>query len=95
MKNEDINPNFYRSPLGVVHERNPKPKYPRVIALFTPTSHDTSWLYCREDGTYYWEHVRKNKDKVTEDVNGLQLDLFGKPILTKEFIMRALFPKGS
>ena len=87
---DQINPNFYRSPQGVVYERNPKPKYPRVIAVFTPTSHDTSWLYCREDGTYYWEHARKNKDKVIEDANGLQLDLFGKPELTKEFIMRAI-----
>ena len=86
----EINPNFYRSPQGVVYERNPKPKYPRVVAVFTPTSHDTSWLYCREDGTYYWEHARKNKDKVIEDVNELQLDLFGKPELTKEFIMRAI-----
>ena len=87
---DQINPNFYRSPMGVVYERNPKPKYPRVIAVFTHTSHDTSWLYCREDGTYYWEHARKNKDKVIEDVNELQLDLFGKPELTKEFIMRAI-----
>ena len=87
---DQINPNFYRSPQGVVYERNPKPKYPRVVAVFTPTSHDTSWVCCSEDGTYYWEHARKNKDKVIEDVHELQLDLFGKPELTKEFIMRAI-----
>ena len=87
---KEIDPKFYRSPQGVVYEKDPFPKYPKVIAVFTPTSHDTSWLYCREDGTYYWEHARKNKNKVIEDVNELQLDLFGKPELTKEFIMRAI-----
>ena len=27
---------------------------------------------------------------VTEDADQLQMDLFGKPILTKEFIMKAI-----
>ena len=86
----EINPNFYKSPLGVVYEKNPKPKFPKVFAVFLLSSHDTSWLYCREDGTYYWEHARKNEGLKVEEVDELQLDLFGKPELTKEFIMRAI-----
>ena len=86
----EINSNFYLSPQGVCYEKNPKPKYPRVIAVFLLSSHDTSWLYCREDGTYYWEHARKNKDLKVEDVDGLQLDMFGKPVLTKKFVMDSI-----
>ena len=41
----------------------------------------------REDNTCYWEHTRKDKDKVTTEADNLQLDLFGKPILSKDFIM--------
>ena len=86
----EINPNFYKSPLGVTYEKNPKQKYPKVVAVFLLSSHDTSWLYCRKDGTYYWEHARKNEDLKVEDVDGLQLDMFGKPELTKEFIMNSI-----
>ena len=87
---EDINPNFYRTPLGTVVEKNPKKTYPHLYSVFLLTSHDTSWFWVREDGTCYWEHTRKNKDKVTVEANGLQLDLFGEPILSKEFIMEAV-----
>ena len=44
----------------------------------------------REDGTCYWEHSRKDKDKVTKDADNLQMDLFGKPNLSKKFIMTAI-----
>ena len=85
---KEIDPKFYRSPQGVVYEKNPKPKYPKVYAVFLLSSHDTSWLYCREDGSYYWHHHRKEREEdLLIDANGLQLDLFGKPILTKKFIM--------
>ena len=84
---KEINPNFYRSPQGVVYEKNPKPVYPEVVAVFLLSSHDTSWLYRREDGSYYWHHHRKEKEDVLIDANELQLDLFGKPKLTKKFIM--------
>ena len=87
---EDINPNFYRTPLGTVVERNPKKTYPHLYGVFLLTSHDTSWFWVREDGTCYWEHTRKDKDKVTVEADGLQLDLFGEPILSKEFIMEAI-----
>ena len=87
---EDINPNFYRTPLGTVVEKNPKKTYPHLYSVFLLTSHDTSWFWVREDGTCYWEHTRKNKDKVTVEADGLQLDLFGEPILSKEFIMEAI-----
>jgi len=87
---EDINPNFYRTPLGTVVEKNPKKTYPHLYGVFLLTSHDTSWFWVREDGTCYWEHTRKNKDKVTVEADGLQLDLFGEPILSKDFIMEAI-----
>ena len=87
---EDINPNFYYTPLGTVVEKNPKKTYPHLYSVFLLTSHDTSWFWVREDGTCYWEHTRKNKDKVTVEADGLQLDLFGEPILSKEFIMEAV-----
>ena len=87
---EDINPNFYRTPLGTVVEKNPKKTYPHLYSVFLLTSHDTSWFWVREDGTCYWEHTRKNKDKVTVEADGLQLDLFGEPILSKKFIMEAV-----
>ena len=87
---EDINPNFYRTPLGTVVEKNPKKTYPHLYSVFLLTSHDTSWFWVREDGTCYWEHTRKDKDKVIIEADGLQLDLFGEPILSKEFIMEAV-----
>ena len=87
---EDINPNFYRTPLGTVVEKNSKKTYPHLYGVFLLTSHDTSWFWVREDGTCYWEHTRKDKDKVTVEADGLQLDLFGEPILSKEFIMEAV-----
>ena len=87
---EDINPNFYRTPLGTVVEKNPKKTYPHLYGVFLLTSHDTSWFWVREDGTCYWEHTRKDKDKVIVEADGLQLDLFGEPILSKEFIMEAV-----
>ena len=87
---EDINSNFYRTPLGTVVEKNPKKTYPHLYGVFLLTSHDTSWFWVREDGTCYWEHTRKDKDKVTVEADGLQLDLFGEPILSKEFIMEAV-----
>ena len=87
---KDINPNFYRTPLGTVVEKNPKKTYPHLYSVFLLTSHDTSWFWVREDGTCYWEHTRKDKDKVTVEADGLQLDLFGEPILSKEFIMEAV-----
>tara|TARA_B100000925_G_scaffold145431_1_gene108884 strand:+ start:3493 stop:3738 length:246 start_codon:yes stop_codon:yes gene_type:complete len=58
------------------------------IAVFTIDSHNTSYLYRRENGSYYWQHCRKEaEDDIFVDANELQLDLFGKPILTKKFIM--------
>ena len=81
---------FYKSPMGVVYEKKPKKTYPHLYNVFLLDSHNTSWFWIREDGTCYWEHTRKDKDKVTEDADQLQLDLFGKPILSKEFIMKAI-----
>jgi len=90
LSENSINSNFYRSPQGVVYEKNPKIEYPAVYAVFLLSSHDTSYLYCRENGTYYWEHCRKSQEIIKEEANGLQLDLFRKPILSKDFIMKAI-----
>ena len=64
--------------------------YPQVIALFTLDSHNTSYFYKREDGTYYWHHCRKDKDDIYRDADIIQLDLLGDPILSKDFIMKEI-----
>jgi len=61
-----------------------------LISVFCLDSHNTSFFYKREDGTYYWLHSRKNKDDVYVDADMLQLDLLGDIILSKEFIMKAI-----
>ena len=59
--------------------------------MFTLDSHNTSYLYRREDNTYYWQHCRKEaEDDLFIDVDQLQLDMFDDPILSKEFIMKAI-----
>jgi len=87
---QNLSSNFYRTPLGTVVEKNPKKTYPHLYAVFLLSSHDTSWFYVRENGTCYWEHTRKEKDKVTNEADHLQLDLFGQPILNKKFIMEEI-----
>ena len=61
-----------------------------LISVVCLDSHNTSFFYKREDGTYYWLHSRKNKDDVYVDADMLQLDLLGDIILSKEFIMKAI-----
>ena len=61
------------------------------VCMFPLDSHNTSYLYRREDNTYYWQHCRKEaEDDQFVDADGLQLDLFGDIILNKEFIMKAI-----
>ena len=61
------------------------------IAMFPIDSHNTSYLYRREDGTYYWQHCRKQEeDDIFIDADGLQLDLFGKPLLPIEWIRKEI-----
>ena len=69
---------------------NRKITYPHMLACFCLDSHNTSYFYKREDRTYYWLHCRKNKDDVEVDADQIQLDLLGDPILSKEFIMKAI-----
>ena len=75
--------------------------YLRFIAKYIQSSDEVSilneyrlhggdWFYVRENGTCYWEHTRKEKDKVTNEADHLQLDLFGQPILNKKFIMEEI-----
>ena len=61
-----------------------------LISVFCLDSHNTSYFYKRENGTYYWLHARKNKDDVEVDADQVQLDLFDDPILSNEFIMKAI-----
>ena len=88
MDSEYNHPDFYKSSNGVVYEKNPKKTYPHLYSVILLDSHNTSWFWVREDNTCYWEHSRKGKDMVTVEADNLQLDLFGEPILTKEFILR-------
>ena len=61
------------------------------VAMFTIDSHNTSYLYRREDNTYYWQHCRKEaEDDLFVDADELQLDLFGKPILKREWILESI-----
>ena len=90
MDSEYNHPNFYKSAMGVVYEKKPKKTYPHLYSVFLLDSHNTSWFYVREDGTCYWEHTRKDKDKTTVEADGVQLDLFGKPNLSKELIMKSI-----
>ena len=90
MDSEYNNPNFYKSAMGVVYEKKPKKTYPHLYSVFLLDSHNTSWFYVRKDGTCYWEHTRKEKDKITVEADGVQLDLFGKPNLSKELIMKSI-----
>ena len=70
---------------------NRKVRYPQVIHVVCLDSHNTSFFYKREDGTYYWHHSRKNKDDVFVDADELQLDLLGgDPILDRDYIMKAI-----
>ncbi len=64
----------------------------KCIAMFTLDSHNTSYIYRREDGTYYWQHCRKEaEDDLFVDADGLQLELLGDPVLSKEFIFKSIF----
>ena len=69
---------------------NRKREYPDLYAVFCLDSHNTSYFYIREDGTYYWLHCRKGKDDLEIDANNIQIDLFEKPVLNKEFIMKEI-----
>jgi len=88
MDSEYNHPDFYKSAMGTVYQKNPKKTYPHLYSVILLDSHNTSWFWVREDGTCYWQHTRKDKDMVTVEADGIQLDLFGQPILTKEFILR-------
>ena len=63
---------------------------PSLLHVACLDSHNTSYYYKREDGTYYWLHCRKNKDDVEVDVDQLQLDMFGDPDLSNEHIMKEI-----
>ena len=70
---------------------NRKVTYPQVLHVICLDSHNTSFFYKRENGTYYWHHSRKDKDDVFVDADQVQLDMFGDPYLSNEFIMKAIF----
>ena len=62
---------------------------PSLLHVACLASHNTSYLYKREDGTYYWLHCRKNKDDVEVDADELQLDMLGDVELTNDQIREA------
>ena len=60
--------------------------------MFTLDSHNTSYIYRREDGTYYWQHSRKEaEDDLFVDADELQLELYDDPTLSTEYIMKAIY----
>ena len=65
-------------------------EYPHLYAVICLDSHNTSYFYIREDGTYYWLHCRKNKDDVEVDADNIQIDLFGEPVLSNEFVLKEI-----
>ena len=69
---------------------NRKITYPNLVSVFCLDSHNTSYFYKREDGTYYWLHSRKEKDDLIVDADQIQLDMFEDPYLSKDFIMKAI-----
>ena len=60
---------------------------PSLLHVACLDSHNTSYFYKREDGTYYWLHCRKNKDDVEVDADRIQLDMFGDPDLSNDYIL--------
>ena len=70
---------------------NRKREYPHLYAVFLLDSHNTSYFYIRENGTYYWLHARKElDDDLIVDAHDIQLDMFGNPDLSKDFIMKEI-----
>ena len=61
------------------------------VSQCSPSIHTTLHLYRREDRTYYWQHCRKDEEDRFLDVDNLQLELLGDPVLSKEFIMKSLY----
>ena len=58
----------------------------------SPSIHTTLLTYIEEDGTYYWQHCRKNaEDDLFVDADELQLELLGNPVLSKEFVLKAIY----
>jgi len=70
---------------------NRKITYPDLVSVFCLDSHNTSYFYKREDGTYYWLHSRKEKEDLIVDADGIQLDLLGDPILSNEWVLKEIF----
>jgi len=66
-------------------------RHQKLVSVFLLDSHNTSYFWKREDNTYYWQHCRKElDDDYFVDADGLQLDLLGDPVLSKDFIMNAI-----
>jgi len=69
---------------------NRKRDYPHLYAVFLLDSHNTSYFYIRENGTYYWLHARKDADDLEIDAKDIQLDLFGNPVLSNEWVLKEI-----
>ena len=67
-------------------------RHQELISVFLLDSHNTSYFWKREDGTYYWQHCRKNaEDDIFVDANDFQLELFGTPHLSNEYLLREIY----
>ena len=61
------------------------------VCMFPIDSHNTSYLYRREDNTYYGQHCRKEaEDDLFVDADGLQLDILGDPVFSNEWILGSI-----
>ena len=69
---------------------NRKITYPQVLHVACLDSHNTSYFYKREDGTYYWLHCRKNEDDLEVDAHNIQVDMFGEPVLSNEWVLKEI-----
>ena len=58
---------------------NRKREYPHLYAVFCLDSHNTSYFYIREDGTYYWLHARKDADDLEIDAKDIHCLLYTSP----------------
>ena len=67
-------------------------RHQELVSVFLLDSHNTSYFWKREDNTYYWQHCRKElDDDLFVDAQGLQLDMFGKPDLSNEYLLREIY----
>ena len=67
-------------------------QHKQTMIMMTTLVHIIQVIFGREDGTYYWQHCRKNaEDDIFVDANDFQLELFGTPHLSNEYLLREIY----